>query len=100
MAGGQAQSFAQTMLDDKNFDPTALWKGLEDYYNTALNRANVVLFDFRRLFNLRLDPDTTVTKFISEFRDCLQRLRKNHARMADDDTALRALLLVAIQDDV
>ena len=61
--GGHAQSIAQPMLDDKNYDPTELWEGLERYYNTALNRTNVVLFDIKRLINLRLDPDTTTTKF-------------------------------------
>ena len=97
--GGQAQSIAQGMLDDKRLDPTALWIGLETYYDTALNRANVVLFDIRRLLNIRLDPDTTASKFLSDFRDCLQRLRKNNARISDDTDTLRALLLVAIQDD-
>jgi hypothetical protein len=87
------------MLDDKRLDPQELWAAIEGYYNTALNRANVVLFDIRRLLNIRLDPDTTATKFISEFRDCLQRLRKNNARLSDDSDTLRALLLVAIQDD-
>ena len=97
--GGQAQSTAQGMLDDKQLLPEKLWAKLEEYYNTALNRANVVLFDIRRLLNIRLDPQTTATKFISDFRDCLQRLRKNNARLSDDNDTLRALLLVAIQDD-
>ena len=97
--GGQAQSIAQSMLDDKRLDPTELWRGLETYYDTALNRANVVLFDIRRLLNIRLDPDTSATKFLSDFRDCLQRLRKNNARISEDTDTLRALLLVAIQDD-
>jgi hypothetical protein len=97
--GGQAQSIAQGMLDDTRLDPTTLWLALESYYDTALNRANVVLFDIRRLINIRLDPDNTATKFISEYRECLQRLRKNNARIADDNDTLRALLLVAIQDD-
>jgi hypothetical protein len=97
--GGQAQSIAQGMLDETRLDSVALWSGLEDYYDTALNRANVVLFDIRRLLSLRLDPDTTATKFISDFRFCLQRLRKNNARISDDTDTLRALLLVAIQDD-
>ena len=39
------------------------------------------------------------TKFISGFRDCLQRLRKNNAQISDDTDTLRALLLVAIQDN-
>ncbi len=97
--GGQAQSIAQGMLDDARLDSVALWSGLEEHYDTALNRANVVLFDIRRLLSLRLTPDTTATKFISDFRDCLQRLRKNNARISDDTDTLRALLLVAIQDD-
>ncbi|KAI2510963.1 hypothetical protein MHU86_3435 [Fragilaria crotonensis] len=97
--GGQAQSIAQAMLDDKQLAPAPLWSALEGYYNTALNRANVVLFDIRRLLNIRLDPDSTATKFISEFRSCLQRLRKNNARLSEDVDTLRALLLVAIQDD-
>lgn len=98
--GGQAQSIAQAMLDDKQLVPAPLWSALEGYYtNTALNRANVVLFDIRRLLNIRLDPDSTATKFISEFRSCLQRLRKNNARLSEDVDTLRALLIVAIQDD-
>ena len=96
---GQAQSMAQGMLDKKRLDPTTLWSALESYYDTALNCANVVLFDIRRLINIRLDPDITAAKFISEYRECLQRLRKNNARLADDNDTLRALHLVAIQDD-
>jgi hypothetical protein len=91
--------FRQSMLDDKQLDPVVLWSGLESYYNAAFNRANVVLFDIRRLLNWRLTPDNTATKFISDARDCLQRLRKNNAQLADDSDTLRALLLVAIQDD-
>ena len=97
--GGQAQSIAQGMLDEARLDSVSLWTALEEYYDTALNRANVVLFDIRRLLSIRLDPETTATKFISDFRDCLQRLRKNNARLSDDTDTLRALLLVAIQDD-
>ena len=97
--GGQAQSIAQAMVDDNTLDPVALWSGLEDYYDTAVNRANVVLFDVRRLLSIRLDPDVTGSSFVSDFRDCLQRLRKNKATLAEDKDTLRALLLVAIQDD-
>ena len=49
--------------------------------------------------NIRLDPDNDTTKFISEYRECLQRLRKNNARLADDNDTLRVLLIVAIQDN-
>ena len=46
--GGQAQSIAQRMLDKTRLNPVSLWSALEEYYDTALNRANVVLFDIRR----------------------------------------------------
>jgi hypothetical protein len=97
--GGQAQSIAQRMLDEKTLDPSALWSAVERYYDTALNRANVALFDTRRLFLLRLDPDTTASKFISDYRDCIQRLRKNNVALAEDNNTLCAFLLASIQDD-
>jgi hypothetical protein len=98
--GGHAQSIAQALVDDKRNTPMALWSELESYYNTALNRANVVLFNIRRLISLRLTPDVAPTTFINDFKDCLQRLRKNNARLSEDNDTLRALfLLVAIQDD-
>jgi hypothetical protein len=44
--GGQTQSTAQGMVDDDRFDPVSLWADLEAYwYDTAVNRANVVLLD-------------------------------------------------------
>ena len=70
--GGQARSFAEQMLDYKNLDPSIVWLVLETYYNTALNRVNMVLFDTRRVFHLCLAPDKTASKFISDYRDCLQ----------------------------
>jgi hypothetical protein len=97
--GGHAQSIAQALVDDERSTPMALWTELESYYNTALNRANVVLFDIRRLLGLRLTQDVAPTTFINNCKDCLQRLRKNNARLAEDNDTLRALLLVAIQDD-
>ena len=39
------------------------------------------------------------TKFISDFNECLLWLKKNKAGLASDTDTLRALLLVAIQDD-
>lgn len=96
---GHAQSIAQALVDEQRNTPMILWSELESYYNTALNRANVVLYNIRRLLSLRLTADVAPTTFINDFKDCLQRLRKNDARLADDSDTLRALLLVAIQDD-
>ena len=74
-------------------------ESIEAWYDTAVNQANVVLFEVKRLLNLRLDADTLPTRFISDFRESLLWLRKNKAGLADDTDTLRALLLVAIQDD-
>lgn len=82
--GGPAQLIAHGMLDDTTLDPAAVWTRLEEFYDTALIRANVVLFDIRRLPNLR---------------DCLRRLRKNNTRLPEDSDTPRALLRVSIQDD-
>jgi hypothetical protein len=68
----------------------------------ALNRANVILFGIRRVLNLRLTPDSTASrtkKLISDYRNCLQRLRKNNTRHSEDSDTLRALIHVSIQAD-
>ena len=96
---GQAHYMAQALVDEGKLDPVQLWNQLEKYYDTTLNRANVVLFDVRRLLNFRLTPDGTASKFITDFRVCLQRLRANKAKLAEDTDSLRAFLLVAIQDE-
>jgi hypothetical protein len=97
--GGQAQYMAQGLLDSDTLDPTVLWKTLMSYYDTAINRANVSLYDTRRLLDLTLHPETTASKFVTEFRGCLQRLRKNNKKIADDKDFIRALILGAIKDD-
>ncbi len=43
--GGQAQSIAQAMVDDDKLNPVTSRSDLTAYYDTAINRANVVLFD-------------------------------------------------------
>ena len=99
LQGGTASTLSTALYDEKQYDPSLLWKSIEAWYNTVVNRANVVLFEVKRLLNLRLDADTLPTRFISDFRESLLRLRKNKVGLADDTDTLRALLLVAIQDD-
>ena len=99
LTGGVASSHAETLVDRDTLNPTILWSNLLQYYDTDLNRANVVLFEIKRLLALSLNIDNTPVQFISDFRECLQRLRKSNAKVADDTDTLRALLLVAIQDD-
>ena len=81
---GQAHYMAQALVDEANQNPVTLWAQLDAYYDTTLNRANVVLFDVRRLLNFRLTTDVTASKFITDFRVCLQRLRANKAKLAED----------------
>ena len=50
------------------------------------------------MLNLELTSSIQATKFISDFKDCLTRLRKVKAKLANDNETLRALLLLAIQD--
>ena len=97
--GGQAQYMAQGLLDSDTLDPTVLWKTLMSYYDAAINRANVSLYDTRHLLDLTLHPETTPSKFVTEFRGCLQRLCKNNKKIADDEDFIRALILGAIKDD-
>ena len=99
LTGGVASSHAETLVDRDTLNPSILWSNLLQYYDTDLNRANVVLFEIKRLLALSLNIDNTPVQFISDFRECLQRLRKSNAKVADDTDTLRALLLVAIQDD-
>jgi hypothetical protein len=42
----------------------------------------------------------TPTSFIANFKECLLHLQKHNAKLAEDTDTLRALLLVAIQDDL
>ncbi len=87
-----------TALSDKtNLNPCTLWATLIQYSDTALNRANVVLYEIQHLISLQLDADVLPSKFISDFNDSLLCLSKNKAKLAADNDTLRALLLVVIQ---
>jgi len=98
LTGGNAKHKATVLADKDQFSPSVLWLQLITHYDTPLNRANVILYEIRRLFNLRLDASTQPDKFLEEFTDCLNRLTKNKAQLASDKDTLRALLLMAIQD--
>ena len=99
LQGSTASTLSTALYNEKQYDPSLLWTSIEAWYDTVVNRANVVLFAVKRLLNLWLDADTLPTRFISDFWESLLRLRKNKAGLADDTDTLRALLLVAIQDD-
>ena len=67
LQGGTASTLSTALYDEKKYDPSVLWKSIEAWYNTAVNWANVILFEVKRLLNLRLDADTLPTRFISDF---------------------------------
>jgi hypothetical protein len=96
--GGNVHSLATALYDKGICDPFCLWSDMQAYYDTSINRANVVLCEVKKLLNLRLDPDVA-TSFIADFKECLLRLEKNKAKISEDTDTLRALLLVTIQDD-
>jgi len=62
---------------------------LTEYFDTALNRANVVLYKIQHLIGLRLDVDVLPSKFISDFNDSMLHLTKNKAMLAADNDTLR-----------
>jgi hypothetical protein len=116
LQGGDAHSLATALYDTKThsgFGQTLL----HSYYGTDIDRANIFLFDVKRLLNLQLDPSVTPTSFIANFKECLLCLQKHNAKLvedmdtlhtllliynaklAEDTDTLHTLLLVAIQDD-
>ena len=72
---------------------------MTEYYDTHLNRVNINVWEIRSLLCLVLDNSTTPLKFVPDMRECLQRLKRNRAKLSEDQETLRAFLLVAIQDD-
>ena len=99
LQNGTASNFATALYNDNKCNPLKLWKNIKPWYETSVNRANVVLFEVKKLLSLRLDPDVVPTKFITDFNKCLWWLKKNKAGLATDMDTLQVLLLVAIQDD-
>ena len=99
LQNGTVSNFATALYNDNKCNPLELWRNIEQWYDTLVNHANVVLFEVKKLLSLCLDPDVVPTKFIADFNKCLLQLKKNKAGLAMDMDTLRALLLVAIQDD-
>ena len=99
LSTGLASNQAQSLYDDSTFNPRELWLNLEAYYDTSINRANINVYETRRLFGLVLNEHTCATNFISDMRTCLQRLKRHKAKIGEDLDTLCAFLLIAIQDD-
>ena len=95
---GLAKHVSEDLMNLKIYNPIDLWSNIEKYYDVNVNKANVILYEIKRLLALELNTSMTATKFISDYKDCLTRLRKVKAKIANDNETLRALLLLAIQD--
>ena len=99
LQNGIASNFATALYNNNKCNPLELWKNIKQWYDTLVNRANMVLFEVKKLLSLCLDPDVVPTKFIADFNKCLLQLKKNKAGLATDMDTLQTLLLVAIQDN-
>ena len=69
LQNGTVSNFATTLYDDNKCNPLKLWKNIEQWYDTLVNRANVVLFEVKKLLSLCLNPDVVPTKFIADFNE-------------------------------
>lgn len=96
---GHARDHAMRLANKGDYNAYKLWSGLSTYYDTKLERANATLTQVKKILELRLDSSITATEFIADWNECLTTLEKVGASLATDNDTLRALLLVAIQDD-
>jgi len=95
---GLAKHVSEDLINKGNCNPIDLLKNIERYYDCNVNKTNVILYEIKHLLTLELTTSVQATKFISDFRESLQRLGKVKAKIAEDNDTLRAFLLLAIQD--
>ena len=88
LQNGMASNFATALYNDNKCNPLELWMTIEQWYDTSVNCANVVLFDIKKLLSLCLDSDIVHTKFIVDFNKCILWLKKNKAGLAMDTDTL------------
>ena len=98
LANGVASNEVNKQFDAGDLNPRTLWITLAAYYDTPINRANINVFEIRKLLSLTLDEATTPIKFVSKMRMCLLGLKRNKAQLQKDNDTLCAFLLVAIED--
>jgi hypothetical protein len=76
----------------------AIWKTLEETYDTALSRASAVVCELKKMIQLRLDESTTADDFCNVFRTSMTRATTCTPRLAEVDEVFRAILLGCIHD--
>ena len=52
LQNGMAANFAPALYDGNNYNPLELWTNIEQWYDTLVDCANVVLFEVKRLLSL------------------------------------------------
>jgi hypothetical protein len=97
--GGNAGAMVENFHLTNNISPVKLWNAIEEYYNTKLNTAGVVISRLCELLTLKLTADVTATKFFERWRRCTNRLRETGTGLGTCKLSQQTLLLVAIQDD-
>ena len=95
---GLTKHVSEDLITKKVYDPVQLWSNIKNYYDVNVNKANVILYEIKRLLSLELNSSVQASKFISDFKECLNCLQKVKATIANNNETLRALLLLAIQD--
>mgnify|MGYP003321225643 FL=1 len=95
---GLAKHVSEDLITKKVYDPVQLWPNIKNYYDVNVNKANVISYKIKRLLSLELNSSVQEPKLISDFKECLNCLRKVKATIANNNETLCALLLLAIQD--
>ena len=85
---GIAKHVSQNLVDTKSFCPYTLWQELTKFYDTHVNKANIILHEVKKLISLKLHAGNSPTQFISDWRECLQRLEKQGSLLPKDTDTL------------
>ena len=51
LQNGTASNFATALYDDNKCNPLELWQNIEQWYDTSVNHANMVLFEVKKLLS-------------------------------------------------
>ena len=68
---GLGKHVSKELMSKKIYNPIQLWTNIETYYNNNINKADVILYKIKCLPVLELTMSVKVTKFISDYKDCL-----------------------------
>jgi hypothetical protein len=64
-------------VDFKFFNPVTFWSKLKDDYDTTANTLCLVIEQIKKLVTLRLDPDTSANRFVTQWNQCILQLAQS-----------------------